>query len=73
VAAGPRRFRVRSCTSWISDGLWLVHDTTTWEDGLEERRDRTARPVAADRIWLTYDDMVGGTEIRLRADATPGP
>jgi hypothetical protein len=45
-----------------------VHDTTTWEDGLEERRDGTARLVAADRIRLTYDDMVGGTEIRLRAD-----
>jgi len=66
--AGPRRFRFRSFTSWISDELWLVHDTTIWEDGREERRDGTARLVAADRIRLTYDDMLGGTEIRLHAD-----
>jgi hypothetical protein len=45
-----------------------VHDTTTWEDGLVERRDGTARLLAADRIRLTYDDMLGGTEIQLRAD-----
>jgi hypothetical protein len=45
-----------------------VHDTTTWENGRVERRDGTARLVAGDRIRLTYDDMLGGTEIRLRAD-----
>jgi hypothetical protein len=65
---GPRRFRFRSLTSWITDELWLVHDTTIWEDGREERRDGTARLLAADRIRLTYDDMPGGTEIQLHAD-----
>ena len=45
-----------------------MHDTTTWENGHIERRDGTARLVAADRIRLTYDDMLGGTEIQLRAD-----
>ena len=65
---GPRRLRFQSFTSWITDELWLVHDTTTWEDGLVERRDGTARLLAADRIRLTYDDMLGGTEIQLRAD-----
>jgi hypothetical protein len=65
---GPRRFQFHSCTSWITDALWLVHDTTTWEDGLVERRDGTARLLAPDRIRLTYDDMLGGTEMRLHAD-----
>jgi hypothetical protein len=65
---GPRRFRFISSTSWITDDLWLVHDTTTWENGHVERRDGTARLVAADRIRITYDDMIGGTEIQLRAD-----
>jgi hypothetical protein len=62
---GPRRFRFKSFTSWITDELWLVHDTTTWEDGLVERRDGTARQITANRIRLTYDDMLGGTEIQL--------
>ena len=65
---GPRRFRFHSFTTWITDELWLVHDTTIWDDGLQERRDGTARLVAADRIRLTYDDMLGGTEIQLHAD-----
>lgn len=59
---------IDSFTSPITDELWLVHDTTTWEDGLVERRDGIARLIAADRIRLTYDDMLGGTEIQLRAD-----
>jgi hypothetical protein len=45
-----------------------VHDTTTWENGLVERRDGTATLLAGDRIRLTYDDMPGGTEIQLRPD-----
>jgi hypothetical protein len=65
---GPRRFRFRSFTSWLTDELWLVHDTTIWEDGREERRDGLARLVAADRIRFTYDDMPGGTEIQLYID-----
>jgi hypothetical protein len=65
---GPRRFRFRSFTSWLTDELWLVHDTTIWEDGREERRDGLARLVAADRIRFTYDDMPGGTEIQLYTD-----
>lgn len=30
---GPRRLRFRSFTTWLTDDVWLVHDTTTWEDG----------------------------------------
>jgi hypothetical protein len=45
----------------------VVHDETVWEDGRAERRDGLARLVAPDRIRFTYDDMVGGTEIRLHA------
>jgi hypothetical protein len=33
-----------------------------------EHRDGTARLVAPDRICLTYDDILGGTEFQLRAD-----
>lgn len=65
---GPRRFEFHTITSWVSDELWIVHDTTRWEDGLVERRDGTAKLLAADRVRLTYDDMLGGTEIQLRAD-----
>lgn len=65
---GARRFRFRTFTSWLTDELWLVHDTTIWEDGREERRDGTARLVAPDRIHFTYDDMPGGTEVQLHAD-----
>ena len=63
----PRRFRFHSFTSPITDELWLVHDTTTWDNGREERRDGTARLLAADKIRLAYDDMPGGTEIQLHA------
>jgi hypothetical protein len=63
-----RRFRFTSTTTWLSDNVWLVHDTTTWEHGRVEHRDGTARLLAPDRIRLTYDDMLGGTELQLRAD-----
>src|SRR5919204_6945065 len=63
-----RRFHFRSCTTWLNDEVWLVHDTTTWEDGRVERRDGVARLVAPDRIWFAYDDMPGGTELHLHAD-----
>ena len=33
-----------------------------------ERRDGTAKLIAADRIRLTYDDLLGGTELQLRAE-----
>jgi hypothetical protein len=63
-----RRFRFTTTTTWLNDDVWLVHDTTTWEDGHVEHRDGTARLIAPDRIRLTYDDMPGGTELRLRGD-----
>jgi hypothetical protein len=65
---GPRRFHFHSFITRITEELWLVHDTTTWENGLVERRDGTATLLAGDRIRLTYDDMPGGTEIQLRPD-----
>ena len=32
------RFRFSSYTTWLNDEVWLVHETTTWEDGRFERR-----------------------------------
>jgi hypothetical protein len=63
----PRRFHFRSSTTRMGDAVWLVHDETIWDDGRVERRDGLARVTAPDRIALTYDDMLGGTEIRLHA------
>jgi hypothetical protein len=60
--------RFRSFTTWLTDELWLVHDTTTWEDGRIERRDFLATLIAPDRIRLTGPEMPGGSEIRLAAD-----
>jgi hypothetical protein len=65
---GPRRLRFETSTTWLTDDLWVVHDTTTWEDGRVERRDGIAKLTAPDRIRFTYDDMPGGTEIALRPD-----
>jgi hypothetical protein len=65
---GPRRFRFRSFTTWLTDEVWVVHDTTTWEDGRVERRDFLATLVAPDRIRFTGAEMPGGSEIRLAAD-----
>jgi hypothetical protein len=63
--APPRRLRFRSFTTWLTEELWVVHDETVWDDGRVERRDGLATLIAPDRIRLTYDDMPGGTEIRL--------
>lgn len=60
--------RFRSFTTWLTDETWLVHDTTTWEDGRIERRDFLATLIAPDRVRLTGAEMPGGTEIRLAAD-----
>ena len=65
---GPRRMRFRSFTTWLTDEVWLVHDTTTWEDGRIERRDFLATLIAPDRIRLTGAEMPGGSEIKLAAD-----
>lgn len=58
---GPRRLRFRSFTTWLTDELWLVHDTTTWEDGRIERRDFLATLIAHDRIRFTGPEMPGGS------------
>jgi hypothetical protein len=68
VAGRGRRYQFTSATTWLTEEAWLVHDTTRWEDGRVEHRDGTARLLSHDRIRLTYDDMLGGTELRLRAD-----
>jgi hypothetical protein len=57
---GPRRLRFRSYTTPLTDATWLVHDTTTWEDGRTERRDFLATLVARDRVRLTGAEMPGG-------------
>jgi hypothetical protein len=45
-----------------------VHDALTWENGRTEFRSGMARLVAEDRISLSYDDMLGGTDLWLRVD-----
>jgi ribosomal protein S18 acetylase RimI-like enzyme len=65
---GPRRLRFRSFTTWLTDEVWLVHDTTTWADGRIERRDFLATLIAPDRIRFTGAQMPGGCEIQLAAD-----
>jgi hypothetical protein len=68
LSGRARRFHFASATTWLDDEVWLVHDTTTWEDGRVEHRDGTARLLAPDRVRLTYDDMLGGTELQLHAE-----
>lgn len=61
----PRRLRFRSFTTMLSDDFWVVHDETRWDDGRVDRRDGLCRRLGPDRLRLTYDDMLGGTEVRL--------
>jgi hypothetical protein len=68
LARRPRRFSFTTATTWLTDDVWLVHDTLTWEDGRAEHRGGMARLAAPDRISLRYDDMLGGTDLWLRAD-----
>lgn len=68
LARRPRRFSFTTATTWLSDDVWLVHDTLTWENGRTEYRSGMARLAAEDRIRLSYDDMLGGTDLWLRAD-----
>src|SRR5579884_3460693 len=68
LARRPRRFSFTTSTSWLTDDVWLVHDSLTWENGRTEHRSGMARLVAEDRISLSYDDMLGGTDLWLRED-----
>jgi hypothetical protein len=68
LARRPRRFSFTTSTTWLTDDTWLVHDALTWENGRTEFRSGIARLIADDRINLSYDDMLGGTDLWLRAD-----
>jgi hypothetical protein len=68
IARRPHRFSFTTATTWLTDDVWLVHDTLTWENGHTEHRDGLARLAAPDRISLSYDDMLGGSDLWLRAD-----
>ncbi len=68
LARCPRGFSFTTSTTWLTDEVWLVHDTLTWENGRAENRGGIARLIAPDRISLHYDDMLGGTDLLLRAD-----
>ena len=65
---GRERLDFRSFTTWLTDAVWIVHDTTTWEDGRVERRDFLATQIGPDVIRFTGADMTGGSEIRLTED-----
>lgn len=65
---GARRFSFRSLTTMVSDDFWIVHDETRWEDGRVELRDGLCRRLDETTLRMTYDDMLGGTEVRLRSD-----
>ncbi|HEX4109479.1 MAG TPA: hypothetical protein VHX88_15185 [Solirubrobacteraceae bacterium] len=64
----PHRLRFQSSTTWLTDTTWLVHDRLEWSDGRIEHRGGLATLLAPDRIALSYDGMVGGTELHLRED-----
>lgn len=64
----PQRFSFSTSTTWLSDDVWIVHDTLKWEDGGTEHRSGVARLVAEDRISLSYEDMLGGTDLQLHPD-----
>jgi hypothetical protein len=68
LARRPRRFSFTTATTWLSDDVWIVHDALTWENGRTEYRSGIARLASEDRISLSYDDMLGGTDLYLRAD-----
>jgi hypothetical protein len=68
LARRPRRFSFITATTWLTDEVWLVHDTLTWENGRTENRSGLAQLIAPDRIGLRYDDMLGGTDLWLRSD-----
>ena len=68
LARRPRRFSFSTSTTWLADDVWIVHDTLTWENGRTEHRSGLAHLVAPDRISLSYHDMLGGTDLLLRAD-----
>lgn len=68
LARRPRRFSFSTSTTWLSDDVWIVHDTLTWQNARTEHRSGMARLVAEDRISLSYVDMLGGTDLHLRAD-----
>jgi hypothetical protein len=65
---GARHFTFRSFTTVVSQDFWIVHDETRWEDGRIELRDGLCRRIDQTTLRMTYDDMLGGTEIRLRPD-----
>jgi hypothetical protein len=65
---GARRFTFRSHTTVVSEDFWIVHDETRWEDGRVELRDGLCRRLDATTLRMTYDDMLGGTEVHLRSD-----
>ncbi|MBV9606756.1 MAG: hypothetical protein JO027_16700 [Solirubrobacterales bacterium] len=68
LARRPRWFSFTTATTWLTDDVWLVHDALIWENGRTEYRSGMARLTAENRIRLSYDDMLGGTDLWLRAD-----
>src|SRR5437763_1895891 len=38
LARRPRTFSFTTATTWLTDEVWLVHDTLTWENGRAENR-----------------------------------
>ncbi|HJS92648.1 MAG TPA: hypothetical protein VJ741_00190 [Solirubrobacteraceae bacterium] len=68
LARRPRNFSFTTATTFLTDEVWLVHDTLTWENGRAENRSGLARLIAPDRVSLRYDDMLGGTDLWLRPD-----
>lgn len=60
-----RRYHFRTEMSWITEDLFIMHDTSTFEDGRVDLRDGTALRVADDRIRLTYDGVPSGMDIQL--------
>jgi hypothetical protein len=45
----------------------MLHDALIWENGRVELRDGLCRRLDETTLRMTYDDMLGGTMVRLRA------
>lgn len=65
----PQRLRIRRTATFLSDEAWYFDDTTWSADGalLDERR-VFCQLVAPDRVRITSDQLLDGTEILLEED-----
>lgn len=64
----PRRLRFDRRVEYGGEATWHIHDTLDYEDGPTFERHLVARPLSADRMLLTGEDMPGGGVTVLQPD-----